>query len=182
MEATTIQKQSPGGSLDSASYIDALERALARVISDTRIKADERFQLIEAQYEARDAKRDRDLAEWKRSFEDDLAKRIIERLSTLKDGERGEPGEPGPPGPVGAPGAPGESIRGETGPPGEPGPPGPVGAPGAPGESIRGETGPPGEPGPPGLAGAPGTPGERGEPGERGLPGEPGPPGPVGEA
>jgi hypothetical protein len=104
-----------------------------------------------------------------------LEQEIINRLATLRDGEKGERGEKGEQGASiqgekgeqGPPGEKGESIQGEKGDKGE-SVKGDQGAQGDKGESIQGEKGDRGDPG---LAGAPGRDGASGQNGTDGQPG-----------
>jgi hypothetical protein len=82
-----------------------------------------------------------------------LEQDIINRLATVRDGEKGERGEKGE---KGEQGDKGEAIKGEKG---------DTGAPGEKGESVQGEKG---------EAGADGITGDRGEPGDRGADGKDG--------
>jgi hypothetical protein len=88
-----------------------------------------------------------------------LEQDIINRLATVRDGEKGERGEKGE---KGEQGDKGEAIKGEKGDPG---------APGEKGESIQGEKGEPGEAGRDGSDGSNGNDGAVGPAGARGLDG-----------
>lgn len=102
-----------------------------------------------------------------------LERVVLDRMASVKDGERGPPGETGPQGERGL-----QGDKGEQGDRGEPGEPGAQGEQGPQGE--RGEKGDPGErgiDGSNGLPGVDGAPGPQGERGERGETGERGPPG-----
>ena len=197
MKDGMIQRTSPSGSTTMpmpSAYIEALERALGRVIAD----AQRQMEVVRAQADAVVAGFQARLAETEAraaALEAAAQAKIDARLAAIAEpkdggagpvgpqGEKGEPGESivGPAGERGADGAPGESIVGPQGTAGEKGadgesivgPPGPQGERGADGEigpsgeSIRGEPGPAGEKGDPGES-------ITGPQGERGADGAPG--------
>jgi Collagen triple helix repeat (20 copies) len=120
----------------SQAYIDALEKALGRVVADMQRDA--------ARHAAEGRAVIAELRAENTKLQTEIRDAIAARLALVRDGERGAQGERGEQGEKGEQGA-----RGETGKDGAPGQAGQDGAPGQ-----QGERGAPGERGEPGQDGA----------------------------
>lgn len=156
--------------MTTQAYIDALEKALGRVIADMQREAAAQAsegRAVIAELRAQNAQ-----------LQTEVREHVAARLATVKDGKDGAPGRDGevgpagPQGPQGEKGDAGESVTGEKGEPGEKGQTGEKGEAGP--QGPQGEAGLPGERGADGSDGSAGEKGERGERGEPGAEGRPG--------
>src|SRR5215203_1757749 len=112
----------------SPAYTEALTRALGAVVAELRQDWQKELELVQAQcrvIESDSKLRYSEMESRYLAFETDAARRIEEKLATVKDGLPGKDGDPGPPGKDGEPGKDGNPGKdGDPGPPGNPGPPG----------------------------------------------------------